>query len=327
MAFLAVFALVILVIGGALWLIARQQEANQITVTADNKVNVGSGYRNITYKGRKYQYNNRITTILYAGLDSEAPLVQNAKYTMAPRADSISLIVLDDLHKKATVIALSRDTMTEIRRYSLSGKKNGLYVDHLGYAYTYGDGGKASCDGLCEAVSLLLYGIPVNDYVVSNVKSMQAISSFIGPVEVTVPNNDLAEKNELYTEGAIVSIDSSNVEMFVRSRDTARYFSNEGRMLRQKAYITGAMARMKNLLNDKPEEFWRILQETGDYVQTNITRNRYLDLIKLLHNIDIANPDYIIPEGEQVAGKYHDEFHPDEAKLLDIVVELFYNAQ
>ena len=319
--------LAVAVLSGAVWMAVNYQGLDQISVSADKQVNVGIGYRNITYQGKNYHYNNRITVILYAGLDSDTPMVQNTKYTMAPQADSISLIVLDELHKKMTIIALSRDTMTQIRRYSLNGKKSGLYVDHLGYAYTYGDGGKASCDSLCEAISLLLYNIPVSNYVVSNRASMNLISELIGPVEVTVPNDDLAEVDERYQKGAQVTIDSSNLEQFVRYRDTEVYFSNVGRMQRQQAYITGAMNRVRKLLADEPEQFWKKLQDAEKFVQTNITRNRYLELTRIMKNTAFSSRDYYIPEGQQVAGKYHDRFYPDEELLLKKVIELFYIAQ
>lgn len=39
-------------------------------VTGTNSVDVGAGYRYTEYNGKKYQYNNRVTTLLYAGLDS-----------------------------------------------------------------------------------------------------------------------------------------------------------------------------------------------------------------------------------------------------------------
>lgn len=319
--------LIVAVLAGGIWLALNNQDLNQVSIAADRQVNVGSGYRNITYKGKQYRYNNRITVILCAGLDSDTPLVKNSMYTIAPRADSISLIVMDELHKKMTIIALNRETMTRIRRYTVSGKKSGLYVDYLCYAYTYGDGDKASCDGLCEAVSMLLYNIPVNNYVIINRASMNLLSELIGPVEVTVPNNDLAEINGAFTENAKVTIDSSNVEMFVRHRDTTTHFSNAGRMQRQQAYITGAMNRFRKLMNDEPGLFWAKIQEAENYVQTNITRSHYLELTRIMNHTAFTNRDYYIPEGKQVAGGLHDEFYPDEEQLLQKVIELFYIEQ
>ena len=308
----------------ALWSINAIQAQEKQQIVSGKQKNVGSGYRDVSYQGKHYRYNSRITTILYAGVDSDTPLVQTAKYTMAPRADSISLVVLDEMHHKITVIALNRDTMTRIRKYTLNGKSRGMFKDHLGYAYTYGNGGKESCESLCEAISELLYGVPINEYVISNRASLPLLGDVIGPVSVTVPNDDLADENAAYTAGSVVTIDASNLETFVRSRDTSADLSNVGRMERQQAYINGAMEQILKLLRESPNNMWKIIQEAEDCVQTNITRSRYLDLTRVLKNTSYSAGDYYIPEGEQVVGDFHDEFYPDEDALLQKVIDIFY---
>ena len=319
-----VLAAFIIVAVGAVWIISTQQDQAQYQLTAQRQINVGSGYRDVSYQGKNFRYNNRITTILYAGVDSDEPLKETARYTMAPRADSISLIVLDEYHRKMTVIALSRDTMTEIRKYTLNGRNRGMFTDHLGYAYTYGNGGAISCQNLCEAVSNMLYGIPVNEYIVTNGASLPLLGEIIGPVNVIVPNDDLADADAAFTTGNQVRIDGSNLELFVRSRKTEEDLSNVGRMQRQQAYINGAVDRIRAMLKDSPSEAWSRMETLEGFMQTNITRSRYLDLIRVLGNTAYDEKNYYIPEGSQVVGAEHDEFYPDEAALLSKVIEIFY---
>ena len=161
-------------------------------VTGTNSVDVGAGYRYTEYNGKKYQYNNRVTTLLYAGLDSFDELKQTATYGDKARADSIMLIVLDEVSKKMSVVAINRDTMTEVHRFSRNGDDLGVYVTHLGYAYTNGDGGEASCENLKTAVSTLFNNLPIDGYMVSNQTSIVMINDLVGGVTVTVPNDDLA---------------------------------------------------------------------------------------------------------------------------------------
>lgn len=85
-----------------------------------------------------------------------------------------------------SILALNRDTMTEIRRYTRTGEDMGTYVSHLGYAYSYGDGGEVSCEDLKEAVEKLL-GISIDEYVVTNQSSITSINDLVGGVTVTVP--------------------------------------------------------------------------------------------------------------------------------------------
>ena len=97
-------------------------------VTGTNSVDVGAGYRYTEYNGKKYQYNNRVTTLLYAGLDSFDELKQTATYGDKARADSIMLIVLDEVSKKMSVVAINRDTMTEVHRFSRNGDDLGVVL-------------------------------------------------------------------------------------------------------------------------------------------------------------------------------------------------------
>ncbi|MDO5541624.1 MAG: LCP family protein [Eubacteriales bacterium] len=276
-------------------------------VTAGNSIDMKSGYRNITYNGKEYQYNSLITTILYAGIDSEGKMETNAGYTQAARADSISLAVLDKKHKKMTVIALSRDTMTEVRRYSMSGKDRGMYVTHLGYAYTYGDGGEVSCENLREAVSKLLGGIPINEYAVTNQSSMTYINDLVGGVTVKVPNDDLSDRYPELSAGAMVTLDDTNIRDYLHYRDTAKDLSNEGRIKRHQVYITAYVEQLKQQLQDDMDGTWKKLESMEDYLQTSITKNKYISLAKLLETVEFTADDYCRPEGQNVVGEDHDE--------------------
>ena len=318
----AILLSLVVLAGASLWMIqsARSQTGHRLTAGA--QYNVGSGYRDITYRGREYRYNNRITTILYAGVDADEPLRATKEFTSAPRADSISLVVLDELNGRMTIIALSRDTMTGIHKYTLDGKDRGLFKDHLGYAYTYGEGGAVSCRNLCQAVSNLLYGVPINEYVIANRATIPTVAEALGDVTVEVPNDDLAAEG--FHRGEEAVIDAGNIELFVRSRDTDADLSNVGRMERQRAYINGAMDQVRAMLSERPSDAWDRLEQAEDSVRTNITRSRYLALTKAVRNTTYSDQDYYVPEGEQVVGKRHDEFHPDQDALLQKVIDIFY---
>ena len=310
---------------GGLWMYRQVMAQKGLNVTIGNQVDVGIGYRQIEYNGKKYRYNDRITTIVYAGLDAEGALTVSSTYTTAPRADSISVIVMDDYHKCMSIIALNRDTMTEIHKYTLNGRDRGPFVDHLGFAYTYGEGGKVSGMNLCKAISDLLSGVPVHKYVVSSRGSIPMIADVIGPVEVVVPNDDLAKRG--FVKGETIVIDGSNLETFIRSRDTDEDLSNVGRMERQRAYIEAAIGKLTEYITAKPSNAWDTMLRAEGCVQTNITRNHYLDLTKTLKNTVFGEDAYYMPTGENVAGTDHDEFYPDKEKLRALVVDLFYIEQ
>lgn len=318
----ALLCIVVLSAGG-FFLLHSQKEQSRLHVTAGNSVDMKGGYRTITWKDKEYQYNSLITTILYAGLDSTDPLKASETYSNKARADSVSVVILDKKKKKMSILALNCDTMTEIRRYTRTGEDMGTYVSHLGYAYSYGDGGEVSCEDLKEAVEKLL-GISIDEYAVTNQSSITSINDLVGGVTVTVPNDDLAAMYPELKKGAVVTLDDSNVKDFLQHRDTAADFSNEGRIERQQAYVTAYVDLLKNRLASEPDQLWQEIGQMNDCLQTSITKNKYLSLARLLEKVSFTDADYYRPTGKDSAGELHDEFYVDEDALRQLVIDLFY---
>ena len=318
----ALLCIVVLSAGG-FFLLHSRREQSRLHVTAGNSVDMKGGYRTITWKDKEYQYNSLITTILYAGLDSTDPLKASETYSNKARADSVSVVILDKKKKKMSILALNRDTMTEIRRYTRTGEDMGTYVSHLGYAYSYGDGGEVSCEDLKEAVEKLL-GISIDEYAVTNQSSITSINDLVGGVTVTVPNDDLAAMYPELKKGAVVTLDDSNVKDFLQHRDTAADFSNEGRIERQQAYVTAYVDLLKDRLASEPDQLWQEIGQMNDYLQTSITKNKYLSLARLLEKVSFTDADYYRPTGKDSAGELHDEFYVDEDALQQLVIDLFY---
>ena len=324
MLILGLAAAVVFVGLAAAVVVNKLKEQKNYHVTGANSVDVGAGYRYTEYNGKKYQYNNRVTTLLYAGLDSFDELKQTATYGDKARADSIMLIVLDEASKKMSVVAINRDTMTEVHRFSRNGGDLSTYVTHLGYAYANGDGGIASCENLKTAVSTLFNNLPIDGYMVSNQTSIVMINDLVGGVTVTVPNNDLATQYPELTEGNIVTLDESNVRAYVQQRDTAVDFSNEGRIERQKSFVLSFMDEFGTLVKENSTQVWDELEECSNWMQTDITKNRYLSLVDAFSQTNLAPDSYYILEGEDQLGELHDEFYYDEDALQELIIKLFY---
>lgn len=318
----AVAAIIVVVLLTVFAMRLSYQENKSLQVRSSTNRSANAGYLRIAYKGKTYRYNPRITTILYGGLDSKGEMRTRSIYRFAPQADSISLIVLDEYHHVMTIIAINRNTITPIHKFTLYGHDRGAFTDQLCLSFSYGDGGEASSKNLCRAVSDLLHGIPIQDYVISNRTSIPEITRIIGDVKVTVPNDDLEKYGFIKGETAVIG--SDNIERFLRSRDVNIAYSNAGRMERQKAYINGAVDKIMNLFKKSATSVWNKLEALEYCMQTNITRNRYIDLTNTLSNMAYGEQNYYTPEGEYRSGALYDEFYVDDEKLLDKIVEIFY---
>lgn len=305
-------------------MIREQNRQKSLEVAAENAYDIGNSYRDIEYEGRHYRYNSLIKLVLYAGVDGSGEMEPSLQYGNKARADVISLLVIDKLHKSMTVVPINRDTITRIRKYSLNGSDDGLYESHIGYAYSYGDGGKVSCENLCEAVTNLLGGIPVREYVVTNQDSMPYINDLVGEITLTVPNADLEASYPEFQEGSQVTLDKSNVAAFLQYRDTEEAFSNEGRMERQQAYMSAYIRKIQKMSLDELTDMWKSIEDLENHLQTSISRNEYLELVQLLDEVQFSEESFVILEGKDRQGNLHDEIRLDEEALQKKIIDLFY---
>lgn len=320
---LIITLIIVFIIGGTvLFLIFNYMGQQRYDITADNE-NTTQAYKKVEYEGETYTFNPRIDTFLYIGVDSTEGLDEGNEDD-AGQADTVVLFVMNKDSKVLTVIFLSRDTMTDVGTYDVRGNYLGTVVQHLGYAYTFGYGGTTSCKNTVEAVSNLLNGIPIEEYVATDVGSIAAINDIVGGVTVTVPNSDLEEVDEEFKEGSQVTLTAENVETFVRYRDVNIDFTNEGRIERQKAYVNAYLPELEQALEDDLSGLWDRFLEFEDTVITSITKSEYTSIANNFATMNLDEIVFYSPEGENVVGETHDEFYVDEDALLEKILEIFY---
>ena len=174
--------------------------------------------KEVTYQGEKYVYNEDLVSILFLGVDKEAfeegGTVGDGK---AGQADALFLLVLDTKTGKSRLIAISRDTMTDVNVYSDLGNFIGTEKLQLCLAYTYGDGKEKSCENTVRAVSRLFYGMPVAAYAALDLDAIAVLTDAVGGVEVTV-TKDLTIQDPSLKEGERKVLTGEQAQWYVRSR-------------------------------------------------------------------------------------------------------------
>lgn len=197
--------------------------------------------KEVTYQGEKYGYNEDLVSILFLGVDKEAfeegGRVGDGK---AGQADALFLLVLDTKTGKSRLIAISRDTMTDVNVYSDLGNFIGTEKLQLCLAYTYGDGKKKSCENTVRAVSRLFYGMPIAAYAALDLDAIEVLTDAVGGVEVTV-TKDLTILDPSLKEGETKVLTGEQAQWYVRSRlveeKEATADANSDRIERQKQYL------------------------------------------------------------------------------------------
>lgn len=280
----------------------------------------------VIYKGHKYQYNKNITSILFMGVDREEldSTEGTAKMRAAGQADTLFLAAVNTSTGKISLVNIPRDVMTYVRTYDDNGKYYGKKIRQICLAYAYGDGKKKSCQNVSYAVSKLLYGVPVNSYISIDLSAISILNDAVGGVNVQVLG-DLTSVDPALKEGANVTLLGDQAETYVRSREFEPLDANLKRMQRQQQYVTAyAQKALQEMRSDLtlPLDLLKLVSKNSvtnlsapkiTYLATKVSGSSF-------SSDNIYSIDCEIKEGETG----YAEYYPDETKLFEMVLKVFY---
>ena len=273
----------------------------------------------IVYDGKTYVYNDHLTNYLLLGVDTDGSIQEPREPGSAGQSDSVFLISYDRVKETTVGLAIPRDTITQIEKFTPGGESLGFYSDHLNLQYAYGDGKRKSCELTSAAVSRLLSGLPVGGYAAINLDSIPRLTQLLGGVEVTVPDDSLSEKNPDFVKGNKVVLDETNTETFVRSRDRQIEQSAITRMNRQKVFLEAFASKLAQEQKKDASTVTRLFETMKTEMVTNMSNDQFVDIAVAERSGGIQT----IP-GETGHEEVYDVYRVDDAALYKMVLELFY---
>lgn len=284
-------------------------------------VEEGILYRN----GKKYRYNENIITILCMGIDTTSDaFLEGGEIRKGGQSDANFLLALDGANQKIRVIAIPRDTMTEIDFYDVYGKYYDSGEGHLALQYAYGGGGPKSCELMKKAVSNLMYQLPIHAYVSVNMKAIALLNDQVGGVTVTIADEYAASLDPAWNLGEAVTLTGQQAVDYVRQRDTNVDFSAQARLQRQKQYLLAFMGQALNAIRGDLTLPVGLYQSAADYMVTDLGVNEVVYLATEAVNYSFDENSFYVLEGESVKGSLYEEFYVDEAALQELILEIFY---
>lgn len=225
----------------------------------------------IRFEDKIYEYNEDVLTFLVMGIDKRGKVSDNPDEVSGGQADALFLVVLNPDSKEISIIAINRDTMTEILMYGYGEAGNDKVITaQIAAQHGFGDGKEKSCELTCDAVSGLFYDLPIHGYISVNMDAVGALNDAVGGVEVVVLE-DLTKRKKSWKEGAVVKLEGEDAFWYVKWRDTTVYESNRGRLARQKQYLT---AFVKQALEETKKDITvplTLYNKMSKYVVTDIT--------------------------------------------------------
>ena len=276
----------------------------------------------ITYNGKQYRYNSHLSNYLLLGIDTEGEIAQEKETLSGGQSDAIFLVAYDRKEETSQILAIPRDTMTTIYIYNIDGTYVTPQTDHLTLQYAYGDGREMSCKITRDAVSNLLYGVPIIGYTAINLDSIPLLVDTVGGVTLTVPDDSMEEVNPEYKKGAEITLTSETAENYIRYRDTHSHHQALVRTERQKSFINAFADRVLELQAQDPHTITDIYETLKPHMVTNMSNDIYLDLAGAKRAGEIRT----IP-GEGVATDLFDEYHVDDKALYELILDVFYTEE
>lgn len=276
----------------------------------------------VSYQGKKYSYNSHLSNYLFLGVDTKGDIMEDRDTLDAGQSDSIFLASYDRKEKTVRLLAIPRDTMTTISVYNQSGNNVGTTYDHLTLQYAYGDGREKSCKITRDAVSNLLYGVPIIGYTAINLESLPILVDTVGGVTLVVPDDSMEEVDPSFKKGAEITLTVENTEKYLRHRNTHAHQQALVRMDRQKSFINAFVDRVLELQGKDAHTITEIYETLKPHMVTNMSNDIYLDLA----GAERIGSIQTIP-GEGVNTELYDEYHVDDRALYELVLDVFYSEQ
>ena len=273
----------------------------------------------VTYNGKKYRYNSHLSNYLLLGIDTEGEIAQEKETLSGGQSDAIFVVSYNRKEETAQILAIPRDTMTTIYIYNIDGTYVTPQTDHLTLQYAYGDGREMSCKITRDAVSNLLYGVPIIGYTAINLDSIPLLVDAVGGVTLTVPDDSMEEVNPEYKKGTEITLTSETAERYIRYRDTHSHHQALVRTERQKSFINAFADRVLELQAQDPHNVTDIYETIKPHMVTNMSNDIFLDLAGAKRVGEIRT----IP-GEGVATDLFDEYHVDDKALYELILDVFY---
>ena len=219
--------------------------------------------------------------VLIMGIDDREDL-GNTKFAINnSQADVLYVFAVDHKNKTFQAIQINRETMTGIQTYNNDGTKDTIAEAQICLAHSFGKTEQGRCLNTVDAVSGLLFNMPVDHYISLNMSAISILNEQVGGVTVTVPAG-LESADPAFIEGAKVKLQGKQAELFVRTRMELENDTNEFRMERQQIFMNAWMDQANQRMDSDSGFALGLVLSLSDYMTSDLSANALSDLANQL---------------------------------------------
>lgn len=281
----------------------------------------------IRYKGVHYRYNDQVLTFLVMGIDKKGTATKaSKKWDEGGQSDAMFLLVLNPKKKEASLIAINRNTMTDIDIYSSSGLFLMTAKGQITLQHAYGDGKEISCERSLAVVSKLFYNLPIHGYCAINLDAIPKINDAVGGVDLVALEDIKTGDKVVIKEGKQVHLNGKLATLYVQKREVDSFNSASRRLERQKQYLSAYADQAKAAVKKDITVLVSLYNTISKYMVTDITVDEVSYFSTQIGDYQFDSSRIYSMAGETVMGTKFEEFYVDEKALYELILKVFYDV-
>lgn len=289
----------------------------------------------VAIDGKVYTYDSSRINLLVLGVDKAGKMNTEPDYENWPsgQTDAIFVVSMDPSDKSISIIGVPRNSMINIDVYDSAGHISRTIFDQICLQYPYAGGAGPGLEKASDAVSRLLYDLPIHGAVAVGYDAVAKVNDKAGGVDV-VALESLNTPFGNYREGESLHLEGENALAYVRGRDVSVIGSPTMRLKRQKQYLAALADKVKGEVRKNPLLFKEMYDAVSGYINTDIGIDELIFLAVQATGYQFSMEDIYLLQGEDKAvpitkdgkdtGDFYDDLYLDEEKLKETVIEIFY---
>lgn len=290
----------------------------------ENSLKAEANMNRTTYNGKEYQYKEDMINILCLGIDkSEAMEKKIERREILGMCDAVMLVCIDTKQNTLKIIAIPRDTMTDVSITDETGEVVRQEKMQLCYQYAYGMRAEQSGELTMDTVSKLLYNIPIEKFCAINFSALPIVNDAIGGVDLVVQEDFSSEIPE-FVLGQEVHLEGDLALQYVRKRNKHLVNTTVLRTQRQKQYALAFLEKAKTVVADDMTLPVTIFQSLQENMSTNISIADITYLVPELLEMSLSEDIIEVLPGESALGEEFVEFHQDVDAMKEMIISTFY---
>ena len=276
----------------------------------------------VTYDGKTYVRRPEVTTVLFIGVDQRAE-EETTGYRSGGQSDFMLLLALDHHKREIRQLQVERDSITDVPVVGVLGNDVGTRRMQICLSHAYGGSEQERCMHTVQALANLLGGEKAQHCLSIRLDAIGVLNDRLGGVTVTVPE-DYSDLDPAMTQGAVLRLNARQAELLVRERMTVADGTNASRMLRQRAFMSAAIDRVRVRLREDSDvagTLFDMLDEISDY--TDLQRGQLINELNQVYRYDVLPVDTMAGEYKLGFDGFM-EYHVDGESAAAWVLQTLY---